>query len=409
MPSPGRVLSVPPTPSGVRSPRHHRRVRSNIHLDNVGTLTTGTGNGTNNLANSHLPSGAVTSDGLGGKIRTSTSSHHKRLSQPTGSLTDVSWLIHTALHLTDSSRESKGQSWLSKRESSTSLHSPGILSPATVSTANQSEYFSSRSGRPSARNTPAGSRRASRSHGNGAGRRELRMTSIPGAGPVLGIKDLASPPISAAAAKLATAISSSSSHPHPRQPSTRSSTTSIHPAWTDPATQAEAQASDPDLTSYTTTAIYDSDEDASDSENDLLSTTSSESGYSSDEREIQQSLKLGRGFIFGRWVDNAIDTLLMFEDPTSTSTSADTDDDDDDASTATTRTTFSKNNKNNSTAPKNSSSSTGTSTPTSKPTVAFSPDTKDILSDLETAPADPKSRWEDVKYIGRLIWGTPIL
>ena len=37
---------------------------------------------------------------------------------------DSSWLIQTGLVLTEGSRESKGQSWIFKRDSSTSLHTP---------------------------------------------------------------------------------------------------------------------------------------------------------------------------------------------------------------------------------------------------------------------------------------------
>ncbi|KAK4939606.1 hypothetical protein LTR10_020106 [Elasticomyces elasticus] len=59
------------------------------------------------------PSGALTSEGFGHK----KSGLHLHTS-------DSSWLIQTGLTLTESSRESKGQSWLSKRDSSTSLHSP---------------------------------------------------------------------------------------------------------------------------------------------------------------------------------------------------------------------------------------------------------------------------------------------
>lgn len=94
------------------------------------------------------PSGALTSEGFG--YKTSKSGLHLPVS-------DSSWLIQTGLALTEGSRESKGQSWLSKRDSSTSLHSPA------------DERLQARSGRA----TPSISRRSSRT-----GKRSRRSLAI---------------------------------------------------------------------------------------------------------------------------------------------------------------------------------------------------------------------------------------
>ncbi|KAI1616571.1 hypothetical protein EDD36DRAFT_429453 [Exophiala viscosa] len=93
------------------------------------------------------PSGALSSEGFGHK----KSGLHLHTS-------DSSWLIQTGLTLTESSRESKGQSWLSKRDSSTSLHSPvddRFLSRSGRATPSMSRRNSGRRCRRSLAMTPA--------------------------------------------------------------------------------------------------------------------------------------------------------------------------------------------------------------------------------------------------------------
>ncbi|EXJ85882.1 hypothetical protein A1O1_06251 [Capronia coronata CBS 617.96] len=97
----------------------------------------------------NTPSGALSSDGFGQK-------HHAGLNVHTS---DASWLIQTGLTLTEGSRESKGQSWMFKRDSSTSLHTP------------TDERLAWRSGRA----TPSVSRRSSHKRS----RRSLAMTPAP--------------------------------------------------------------------------------------------------------------------------------------------------------------------------------------------------------------------------------------
>ncbi|KIW09837.1 hypothetical protein PV08_11938 [Exophiala spinifera] len=73
-------------------------------------------------AHAHF-AGALTSEGFGHKTTTVNASA-SRPGLPHLHTTDPSWLIQTGLALTEGSRESKGQSWIGKRDSSTSLHSP---------------------------------------------------------------------------------------------------------------------------------------------------------------------------------------------------------------------------------------------------------------------------------------------
>lgn len=99
----------------------------------------------------------------------------------TPALTDPSWLVQTGLSLTESSRETKGQSWLSKRDSSTSL----AATPSDYFTINdrQREGRTPRSGR----NTPATAAARSRVSSRNASRSrltDLRMTTSGATSPI---------------------------------------------------------------------------------------------------------------------------------------------------------------------------------------------------------------------------------
>ncbi|KIX04573.1 ornithine carbamoyltransferase [Rhinocladiella mackenziei CBS 650.93] len=147
LPSPGGILATSHSAAHSRASsrtRLKKKTRSNVSIaaatsDAHGHLT-------------HTPSGALTSEGFGHKKAANTNMIHVHRS-------DSSWLIQTGLALTEGSRESKGQSWISKRDSSTSLHTPVDERPAL------------RSGRA----TPSVSRRSSQRRS----RRSLAMTPVP--------------------------------------------------------------------------------------------------------------------------------------------------------------------------------------------------------------------------------------
>ena len=112
--------------------------------------------------------GAVSSSGLGGRIRsglqlrpinTKAAARHKRV--------DSEWMLRAGLILADSSRESKGQTWLNKRESSTSLASisaeeEGGLSEYDTGALGGFDRASGRATPKSTLATPLRSRRGSR-------------------------------------------------------------------------------------------------------------------------------------------------------------------------------------------------------------------------------------------------------
>ncbi|EXJ85237.1 hypothetical protein A1O3_05912 [Capronia epimyces CBS 606.96] len=139
-----------PSPGGILTSTHsatHSRASSRTRLKKKARSTVSIQASTYGGA-PHLgtPSGALSSEGFGHK-------HHAGLHLQTS---DPSWLIQTGLALTEGSRESKGQSWIFKRDSSTSLQTP------------TDERVALRSGRA----TPSVSRRSSQMRS----RRSLAMT-----------------------------------------------------------------------------------------------------------------------------------------------------------------------------------------------------------------------------------------
>ncbi|KAL8243830.1 hypothetical protein R6Q59_010088 [Mikania micrantha] len=99
-----KIFSVP-SPGGILSPARSRaNSKSRLKRKTKSTVSF-------QRSPDDVPSGALTSEGFGVKrqIRVRT---------------EASWLVQTGLALTEGSRESKGQSWITKRDSSTSLHAP---------------------------------------------------------------------------------------------------------------------------------------------------------------------------------------------------------------------------------------------------------------------------------------------
>ncbi|KAJ5665770.1 uncharacterized protein N7477_008218 [Penicillium maclennaniae] len=106
-------------------------------------------------------------------------SHTRPFSESQTSKSDAEWMLRAGIALASSTREEKGQSWLSKRESSTSLVSMPYEtdSPRHHHRTKSSSSAKSRSGA----STPALSRRNSRSRGGSrrGSRAGLAMTSLP--------------------------------------------------------------------------------------------------------------------------------------------------------------------------------------------------------------------------------------
>ncbi|KAL2408237.1 hypothetical protein ABEF95_002425 [Exophiala dermatitidis] len=140
------TLSVPPSSAHHHGDQGHHYYRDHQHNYHSHHLHPGTS----------TPSGALTSEGFGHKQQQQHQNHGLNIHT-----SDPSWLIQTGLTLTEGSRESKGQSWIFKRDSSTSLHTP----------VEERDRLPLRSGRA----TPSISRRSSQRRS----RRSLAMTPAP--------------------------------------------------------------------------------------------------------------------------------------------------------------------------------------------------------------------------------------
>ncbi|ETI22682.1 hypothetical protein G647_06758 [Cladophialophora carrionii CBS 160.54] len=277
LPSPGGILSRSGSAANSRvQSRANSRTRLNNRKKNKSfvtiqaplPLTEGTvGNLT---AAAAAPYGALTSEGLGHKS-ISVEEKERRLSSlsshPTQSASnytghhplhksDSSWLIQTGLTLTEGSRESKGQSWISKRDSSTSLATPLEERPSMAMT-----------GMRSGRNTPGNLSRRGSFQEKRRSRRSLAMTpTVPSTTPML---EMDAPP-----------------------------------DWADEQSQAEIAAQ------YHEDFGDDfSDDDADD---DPYGVLDFEGQFDSeDEDELRRSIK---GYRLGAWMDGLVDVFLRLED-----------------------------------------------------------------------------------------------
>ncbi|KPI43803.1 uncharacterized protein AB675_6412 [Cyphellophora attinorum] len=325
LPTPGGILTNSPARSRANSrTRLKRKVKSHV---NIATPDT-----------DGAPSGAVGSAGYGHSVlrplqpggRVSGSKSHSNLNITTPAFEgDSSWLVQTGLALTESSRENKGQSWLGKRDSSTSLVgmvtapvSPveergrggptGSLSvigstygSGTASGLNVSAYV--RSGRA----TPNRSRGNSRAGSRRGSRRMLAMTP---ASPTLGRDAPAEQPDAIAAMKQELEI--------------------IQPDWADADTKAEAAAAvhkQPygyfnsllagSATEETEDRFYDLEEedlydldeedDEDPYENNGLAEHFDNGSDVLDEEEVRREIR--KTGVMGRWFDGVVDAMLMLE------------------------------------------------------------------------------------------------
>ncbi|KAL4964767.1 DUF3984 domain-containing protein [Aspergillus stella-maris] len=281
------VLSRTPSRSGSRT-RHHTRSKSSTIRLSDSSLQDQNANQPLHHHSRNTP-GGLTSASSGNRTRWHGHAAHRHHHSEAR---DPEWMLRAGIALATSAREEKGQSWLVKRESSTSLVSDGKYEVDTVSQSLRSGIKSRP--RSSGRSTPASrSRAASRRNS----RPDLSMTglemSIPS--PISKKSSFHTPPGSASA---------------PRTPSqftneqrSRSSQSLNHlPDFIDEQVRAEMRNSlqqqhdDDDYDSAVPDASWDSQED---------------SDYEEiDEREMQR-LTRERGFGLGSWVDRMVEWTLF--------------------------------------------------------------------------------------------------
>ncbi|KAL9115415.1 MAG: hypothetical protein Q9227_000736 [Pyrenula ochraceoflavens] len=335
------------------------------------------------MSGTTTPSGALTSASYGGAM-----SGLGEKSTTLNSSSSTPWLVQTGLALTDSSRESKGQSWIAKRESSTGLHSPAISSP--LRTPNEdfqpSNYFTGpeglRTSRTSGRNTPAGGRSRRGSLSRNRGRRDLIMT-----------------PAAAAASIVQDSKSRSGSRTTLAEKEGRNRPIATysdvpggaHPEWADEATQAEAREErnrqmieemdraellgedwDPDMDDE---AVFEY-KDVADGPGGIVP---------EDEKQLRRQLKT-QGFFVGRWLDEAIDSLLRLEE----------EDDGDPGGPS----SPSDEKKQHMEQPEVAGEKDSASEPASGEVESLE------VATLQDTPQEAVSAWEDIRWFGRLLWDT---
>ncbi|PYH95180.1 hypothetical protein BO71DRAFT_429338 [Aspergillus ellipticus CBS 707.79] len=269
------VLSHSHSRSGSRA-RHDSRSKSSTHIHSSDTILQTQGDLTSPLHHHHhhhhheVPGTKPSPPPLSSR-RHPHGSHSRH--------SDTEWMLRAGIALASSTREEKGQSWLVKRQSSTSLVTDD-LPDNNPSTRN---HRHSRSGY----STPAlHSRRASRSHPSS------RRPSRP---------DL-----------LMTSLGSTSKFPANHAPTTATSSGIGTPIETD---HAAARHLVPDFVDERIRAemeIIQQDEDEDELSSNSDSFTSSEDEI--DEQELQR-LTRERGFGLGSWIDRMVEwTLFGVED-----------------------------------------------------------------------------------------------
>ncbi|KAL1968830.1 hypothetical protein VTN77DRAFT_1191 [Rasamsonia byssochlamydoides] len=251
------VPSTPPILSHSRSDSHTRHLKRSKSSSRV-------------LSDTNLPNlGAAQPLHHHGGGKKSARSPGTTLLPETTARGDSEWLLRAGLALASSTREEKGQSWLVKRESSTSL----------VSDADYDDGRPPQHGRSSRRprsglSTPAAlSRRGSRSRGasRGASRADLSMTALD--------------------------APDSNQRYHSRKSSAASEHRNLVPDFVDEKIRAEMASiqRDGDFEDEESLSSYGS---TSDSEDDI------------DETELQR-LTRERGFGLGGWIDRFVGWTLF--------------------------------------------------------------------------------------------------
>ncbi|KAJ5963562.1 uncharacterized protein N7479_003438 [Penicillium vulpinum] len=290
------VPSTPPILSHSRSnsrSRHHMRSKSSTgagHLSDTNLHKRELSHALHHIHDTH-------------KKHRSISHSHGRRPLPDNtpkSKSDAEWMLRTGIALATSTREEKGQSWLSKRESSTSL------TPLDETSTNRHHHrtrsgLTSRVSRSGA-STPGGasalSRRNSRSRtGSRRGSRvDLTMTALP-----------AVPSTSATSEK---AYVSSGTDTGTVSPEVRGRRPLV-PDFVDARIRAEMASLEHRERGLNEGSVYwdgaGSDEDETSSE---YSCSSDETLDNFDEADLQE-LTRERGFGLGSWVDRLVEWTLF--------------------------------------------------------------------------------------------------
>ncbi|KAJ5368316.1 uncharacterized protein N7496_008076 [Penicillium cataractarum] len=226
------------------------------------------------------------------------STHARRQFGDASSKSDAEWMLRAGIALASSTREEKGQSWLSKRESSTSLVDMSLDDATTPHP--QRHHHRTKSGASSRKSrsgtsTPAAySRRSSRSRGGSrrGSRAGLTMTTIP--------------PLSSASS-----TGAGGKAPSPgvgtMSPVSRGRGSGLVPDFVDERIRAEMASLQRERGFSDDESEFWDGEDDSDSEYDSFSDDTPDEF---DEADLQR-LTRERGFGLGSWIDRLVEWTLF--------------------------------------------------------------------------------------------------
>ncbi|KAA8649123.1 DUF3984 domain-containing protein [Aspergillus tanneri] len=282
-------FSVPGTPgvlsqsrSGSRV-RHHQRSKSSSHMNLSDTNLHG--QGAAEVRPFHH--GGDRDQRAAKQLSGSSRRRPPQLSSGGGSRLDTEWMLRAGIALASSTREEKGQSWLAKRESSTSLVSEGDYDVEGLEQHGRVGKRKTKSGR----STPAmHSRRGSRNVSRRNSRMDLAMTSL----------DTTTTAAAAAAVKQG-GCNNNAHGTHSAGASPAEDVRQFVPDFVDEHVRAEMAILQQDEEGY----YSSSSDEFLDSEDDM---------DDMDEQELQR-LTRERGFGLGSWIDRMVEwTLFGVED-----------------------------------------------------------------------------------------------
>ncbi|KAJ5635248.1 uncharacterized protein N7484_008561 [Penicillium longicatenatum] len=238
--------------------------------------------------------------------RPSTQDHNNH---PT-TKSDAEWMLRAGIAIASTTREEKGQSWLSKRESSTSLVSETPFDDPALPPHHRHHHrtrsgASSRKSRSGASTPAAYSRRSSRSRGNSrhGSRAGLTMTTIP--------------PLSSVSGKIHSPTTTGAVTPETRG---RSTEAGLVPDFVDERIRAEMESLQQENRDQDQDRRLNSLDDVLgeewDREEDLESVDEFSDEFSDDNDEEfdeadLQRLTRERGFGLGSWIDRLVEWTLF--------------------------------------------------------------------------------------------------
>ncbi|KAL4927177.1 DUF3984 domain-containing protein [Aspergillus undulatus] len=277
------VLSRTPSRSGSRARHHTRSKSSTFHLSDTSLQEQNVVQPLYHHSRS-TPSGLASAGSRSNRRHLAHQHHHSEARDP-------EWMLRAGIALATSAREEKGQSWLVKRESSTSLVSDGKYEVDAVSQSLRSGLRSRP--RSSGRSTPAGALSRSRAASRRNSRPDLAMTGLEMSMPL---------PISKQSSfhTPSASVPRTPSHLTNEEAGSQSSQ-ALLPDFIDERVRAEMrdtlqQHAEGDYDSAISDASWDSEDD---SEYEEI-----------DERELQR-LTRERGFGLGSWVDRMVEWTLF--------------------------------------------------------------------------------------------------